>query len=184
VAEGEIVRVSESKTPVGTVYQHGVRFAELPLATRDALELHCAHETVPSWHARYRLSMPLVAQAMERLADLRTARRRSVQLPAFVRVCEPDGSRCDLGLGMLEEISGSGARLILENPVEPGSRVSYDVPGTSIAGTGTVVFNRLFESPATVRFAVGVRGDLASLRKKYWARSLRRPVPTPAGSNA
>ena len=174
LVEGEVVRVRDSQSSFGSIFEHGVRFVDLPLATRDALELHCAHESVPSWRARYRLSMPLVAQALERIADLRTTRRRSVLLPAVVRVCEPDGKHCELGLGMLEEMSGSGARLILENPIEPGSRVTYDVPGTGIAGSGTVVFNRLFESSAYVRFAVGVRGDRARTAKRKWARSLRR----------
>ena len=183
-AEGEIVRTRESSTSYGSVYEHGVRFVDLPLEARDALELHCAHETVPSWHARYRLSMPFLAQAMERLGNLRATRRRSVQLPALVRVCGPDGGQCELGLGMLEEMSGSGVRLILESPIEPGSRVTYDVPGTSLTGTGTVVFNRLFESPATVQFAVGVCGDPVSVPKRQWARSFRRPVHREVVSNA
>ncbi len=183
-AEGEVVRVRPSRTTYGTVYEHGVRFGEMPLETRDALELHCAHESVPSWHSRYRLSMPLVAQALERLANLRTARRRSVLLPAIVRICEPEADRCELGLGMIEEMSGSGARLILERPIEPGSRVSYDVPGTGIAGTGIVVFNRVFESQAQVQFAVGVRGDRPSRKPRQWARSLRRPMAARVASNA
>lgn len=183
-ADGEIVRTRASMSPFGRVYEHGVRFLDLPLATRDALELHCAHESVPSWHARYRLSMPFVAQALERFADLRAMRRRAVLLPAIVRVCAPDGDRCNLGLGMIEEMSDSGARLILENPIEPGSRVTYDVPGTDIAGSGTVVFNRVFESPSTVRFAVGVRGDRAAVRRRHWARSLRRPLPIGVVPNA
>jgi cellulose synthase (UDP-forming) len=184
IADGEIVRVRESETAYGTVYEHGVRFAELPIGTRDALELHCAHQSVPSWHSRYRLSMPFVAQAIERLANLRTTRRRSVLLPAIVTICEPEAERCELGLGMLEEMSGSGARLILETPIEPGSRVSYHVPGTDIAGSGTVVFNRVFESLAHLRFAVGVRGDLPSRKPRQWARSLRRPVTAGVASNA
>lgn len=184
LVEGEVVRSRESQTPYGPVYEHGVRFVDLSIATRDALELHCAHDTVPSWRARYRLSMPLLAHAIERIADLRTTRRRAVLLPAMVRVCEPDEQKCELGLGMLEEMSGSGARLILENPIEPGYRVAYDVPGTGIGGSGTVVFNRVFESPATVRFAVGVRGDRVASKARLWARSLRRPARTPAPSNA
>ena len=60
---------------------------------------------------------------------------------------------------MLEELSDAGARLVLENPVEPGTRITYDVPGTDINGRGTVVFNRAFESPTNVRFAVGVQRD-------------------------
>jgi cellulose synthase (UDP-forming) len=154
--DGEVVGIREALTSQGPVFVHGVRFAELPTEMRDALELHCAHDAVPSWHARYRQSMPMFAHAMERFADLRAMRRSSLHLPAFVRSCDANGESCELGLGLLEEMSGSGARLILDAPVQPGMRVRYDVPGTGIVGSGTVIFNRAFESPSSVRFAVGL----------------------------
>jgi hypothetical protein len=176
-ADGEVVRVRESRASFGSVFEHGVRFASLPRDAHDALELHCAHDAVPTWHARYRQSMPLLAQAFERFANLRTFRRRSVQLPVVVRVCPAEGPPCELGIGMLEEMSAAGARLILANPIEPGSRVTYDVPGTDIDGAGTVVFNRAFESPGNVRFAVGIRGDRAVARRA-WASSFRRSRPS------
>ena len=187
LAQGEVVRVRTSATACGNAYVHGVRFTDLPLATRDALEMHCAHDAVPTWRARYRQSMPMLAHAIERIANLRTARRRSVQLPVVVRVCRADAPHeppCDLGLGMLEEVSGEGARLILECPIEPGSRVAYDVPGTDVAGTGTVVFNRAFESPGNVRFAVGIRGDRVPVRRRAWASTFRRSATARAASNA
>lgn len=178
---GEVVRVSERPAPVhGAYYVHGVRFVGLPVETRDAIELHCAHHAVPQWRARYRQSMPLFAHAMERLSDVRIGRRRSVQLPATVRLCGPDGGECDLGIGMLEELSDSGVRLMLENPVEPGARLRYDVPGTGIAGRGTVIFNRAFDSPASVRFAVGVQRDRAAEREYQ----LLLPQDTPSGAAA
>ena len=80
-----------------------------------------------------------------------------MQLPVMVRRCPADGAPCELGLGMLEELSDDGARLVLESPLEPGTRVTYDVPGTTIAGRGVVMFNRAFESPTNVRFAVGIQ---------------------------
>jgi cellulose synthase (UDP-forming) len=156
-ADAEIVRVAERATRYGTVYVHGAQFVDLPVRTRDAIELHCTHHSVPLWRKRYRESVPVFAHAFERLKDVRIGRRREVRLPVAVRVCAPDMTECELGLGMLEEMSDSGARLVLEHPVEPGSPVNWQVPGTSIGGKGTAVFNRAFESMTNVRFTVGVR---------------------------
>lgn len=186
-AEGEVVRVRTTPTACGDAYVHGVQFIDLSLETRDMLELHCAHSAVPSWHARYRQSMPMLARAIETIGNLRSVRRRNVQLPVVVRVCQADAPHaplCNLGLGMLEEVSMEGARLILECPIQPGTRVSYDVPGTAVAGSGTVVFNRAFESPGNVRFAVGVRGDRLPAHRRAWASSFRRSVAARAASNA
>jgi len=160
-ADGEVTRVDERSAEGGRYYVHGIRFLDLSIEARDAIELHCAHHSVPLWRSRYRQSMPVFTHAFERLSDGRVGRRRAVQLPALVRQCTPDG-HCDLGMGMLEEVSESGARLVLEDPVAPGSRIVYDVPGTAIAGSGIVMFNRAFESPTNVRFAVGVQRDRPS----------------------
>jgi len=174
-AEGEVVRVTATRKRFGEMFVHGIQFANMPLATRDAIEMHCTQHSVPFWRTRYRQSVPLFAHAFERLADLRLGRRRSVQLPVLVRLCALDNTHCELGLGLLEEMSDSGARLILENPIEPGSKITYDVPGTEINGTGIVVFNRAFESPANVRFAVGVQRDRAPSRFA-WPKSWRWPA--------
>ncbi|MEX2153246.1 MAG: glycosyltransferase [Gemmatimonadaceae bacterium] len=171
-AEGEIVHVTRRKSRHGETFIHGVQFRDLPNATRNAIEVHCTHHSVPFWRTRYRQSVPVFAHAFERLADLRFGRRRSVKLPVIVRVCNADGTHCEPELGMLEEVSDAGARLILESPIAPGSKVTYDVPGTDVAGRGTVVFNRTFESPTDVRFAVGVKCDRDV--KSTWPSSWRR----------
>ncbi|HJQ18789.1 MAG TPA: glycosyltransferase [Gemmatimonadaceae bacterium] len=168
-ADAQVVRVVERRTRFGIVYMHGAQFVDLSIATRDAIELHCTHHAVPLWRKRYRESVPLFAHAFERLSDLRIGRRRQVQLPVAVRVCAPDLSECELDLGLLEEMSDGGARLILEQPVEPESKVSWEVPGTSLSGKGTVVFNRAFESMANVRFAVGVERDRVRSARWTWA---------------
>jgi hypothetical protein len=123
--------------------------------------------------------MPVFAHAFERLSDLRIGQRRRVQLPALVTAAAADGTDADIGLGMIEEMSDAGARLVLEAPVEPGTRVTYTVPGTDIAGSGTVVFNRAFESPASLRFAVGVRREREPsepIWKRPWAWAFHSEV--------
>jgi cellulose synthase (UDP-forming) len=155
---GRVAHVTARQTRHGTVYNHGVTFEELPLESRDAIELHCTHHAVPLWRQVYRQSVDPVARAMERFADMRVGRRRAVGLPALIRV-EGEEGIIDLGIGLLEEVSRQGARLMLENPVTPGTVLQYEVPGTTLKGRGTVVFNRAFESSLHVNFAVGLRRD-------------------------
>ncbi|MDQ3949026.1 MAG: glycosyltransferase [Gemmatimonadota bacterium] len=157
---GTVARVNTIKTTYGRVFEHGVRFDELPIATRDLIELHCIQHSVPLWRTRYRQSIPVFEHVAGWLNDQRGAKRQLVQLPAIVRV-RPKGSRAlvDTGIALLENVSARGARLIMENPLEPGTPIRFEVPGTSLGGRGTVVFSRAFESPMNVRFAVGVSLD-------------------------
>jgi cellulose synthase (UDP-forming) len=157
---GTVVRVATLKTAFGRVFEHGVAFDEVPVATRDLIEVHCMQHSVPLWRTRYRQSMPVFDHVAAWLNDQRASKRRLVQLPAIVRV-RPKGGKVlvDTGVALLENVSTHGARLIMENALEPGTPVRFEVPGTSLSGRGTVVFSRAFESPMNVRFAVGVALD-------------------------
>ena len=155
-----VARVNEIKTGYGRVFEHGVAFDEVPLASRDVIEVYCMQHSVPAWRLRYRQSMPLFDHVAGWLNDQRSAKRRLVQLPAVVRV-RPKGANAlvDTGIALLENVSSHGAQLIMENPLEPGTPVRFDVPGTALSGRGRVVFSRAFESPMNVRFAVGLSLD-------------------------
>jgi hypothetical protein len=61
----------------------------------------------------------------------------------------------------------------MENPLEPGTPIRYEVPGTALSGRGTVVFSRAFESPMNVRFAVGVSLDRSPMPATGIDRVLR-----------
>lgn len=124
--------------------------------------------SVPVWRTRYRQSMPVFEHVAGWLNDQRAAKRRLVQLPAIVRV-RPKGANAlvDTGVALLENVSSHGAQLIMEKPLEDGTPLRFDVPGTALSGRGRVVFSRAFESPMNVRFAVGVALD-------------RSPVPATA----
>src|SRR5918992_3655708 len=157
---GTVARVNTITTRYGRVFEHGVRFDDLPLATRDIIELHCTQHSVPLWRTRYRQSIPVFEHVADWLNDRRAGKRKLVQLPAVVRV-RPQGAKVmvDTGIALLENVSHSGAGLIMEKPLEPGTPLRFEVPGTSLSGRGTVVFSRAFESPMNVRFAVGVSLD-------------------------
>ena len=163
-----VVRVTPIKTTYGRVFEHGVVFDDVPVATRDLIEVYCMQHSVPVWRTRYRQSMPVFEHVAGWLNDQRAAKRRLVQLPAIVRV-RPKGANAlvDTGVALLENVSSHGAQLIMEKPLEDGTPLRFDVPGTALSGRGRVVFSRAFESPMNVRFAVGVALD-------------RSPVPATA----
>jgi cellulose synthase (UDP-forming) len=156
-ATGEVVHVTTAPTLHGDVHLHGVRFDALDIDDRDAVEMHCTHHSVPIWRRRYRQSLGLVARATEVVRNARANTRRTIELPARVTVVAPDGTVLLEKGGLLEELSRGGARLLLDQDVEEGTVVRFDVPGTRLNGAGEVVFTRILESPMSVRYTVGLR---------------------------
>jgi hypothetical protein len=167
---GEVLRTNSEDTQGERIYTHGVRFDQLPLETRDAIELHCAHHAIPMIRMQYRQSTNLFIRAAEVFGNIRGERRFQVQLPAEVSVEEDGDDPAEGGLALLEDVSQRGARLLMETPVAPGRRISFEVPGTSLAGRGTVIFSRMLESPMRVRFVVGIIRDPKESRLKSWTR--------------
>ncbi len=170
---GEVVRVSSEDTQGETVYTHGVRFDDLPFETRDAIELHCAHHSIPMLRMQYRQNTNLFTRAAEVFGNIRGERRFKVQLPAEVSVEGQGDDSPEAGLALLEDVSPHGARLLMETPVAPGRRISFKVPGTSFSGQGTVIFNRTLESPMRVRFVVGIIRDRKQSRFRAWRQERR-----------
>ena len=153
---GVVTHVTAKQSAYGTVYSHGVLFQDMSLETRDAIELHSAHHAIPISRQRYRQSIDLVENAVQRFTNPREGRRHVVALPALI-FTTTDAGETSLGMGLLEEESRHGVRLILESPVEPGTEVRWEVPGTTISGKGTAVFSRALESPLRLSFVVGVQ---------------------------
>ena len=156
VTRGVVTHRTFKASKYGTVYSHGVVFQDMPLETRDAIELHSAHHAIPLSRQRYRQSIDVVENAVQRFTNPRVGRRHVVALPALISATT-EGGDTELGMGLLEEESRSGVRLILENPIEPGTTMRWDVPGTTISGRGVVIFSRAMESPLRVSFIVGVQ---------------------------
>ena len=180
MARGLVTHRTAKLTKYGTVYMHGVVFQDMPLATRDAIELHSAHHAIPHLRQQFRQSLDVVENAVQRFTNPREGRRRVVALPALVSATLGDGET-ELGMGLLEEESRGGVRLILENPIEPGTVMRWDVPGTTISGRGTVIFSRAMESPLRVSFVVGVqRLEEPTNRFAAWRRWVTGEMPTAA----
>lgn len=164
-----VLRSTPQVVDYGTIYTVAARFTDdMPIATRDAIEMHCTQYAVPSWQQRYRQSIHVLRHFSERFRDLRVGTRRPVGLPAHVAIGR-DGST-QPGLAMLEEFSTTGARLIMPEPVAPGTTVHYEVPGSSLKGEGVVIFSRAFDAPSQVHYIVGIY--TASTRRPWWTRAL------------
>ena len=152
-----VVHVETAESTHGTVHKHGVRFDELPMEDRDAIELHCTHYAVPMWRKRYRQSLDLFARTSELMHNSRSRQRRlDVRLAAEVSVEATEELPAEKLGALLEEVSETGARLLLDRPVAPGRTLVFHVPGSTLHGKGQVVFTTALESPASGRYSVGV----------------------------
>jgi cellulose synthase/poly-beta-1,6-N-acetylglucosamine synthase-like glycosyltransferase len=181
---GKVVHIEKGFARGNAVYTHGVQFDDLPIETRDAIELHCTHHSVPMWRMKYRQSVNLVGRAVERLANIRGERRYVVKLPARVTVEGEGADGTTEGLALLEDLSPRGARLLMETPVAPNSVIYFEVPGTNFSGKGRVVFNRILESPMKTRFVVGIGRDARESRLRAWTREWRSLTLGPADQKA
>jgi cellulose synthase (UDP-forming) len=178
--EATVVHVEATRTPHGQVYKHGVRFDTLPVEDRDTIELHCTQHSVPIWRQRYRQSLDLFSRTSELWYNTRGKRRQSVHLAANVHISGNEHQAAEDVSGLLEELSASGARLLVDKPIAPGSTIRFEVPGTALNGIGHVVFTTALDSPMSARFSVGVSlvGEVARARSR-WSLPVsfaRRPI--------
>ena len=170
---GTVMHVEKGMTAGTQVFTHGVQFTGLPIETRDEIELHCMHYSVPMWRMKYRQSVNLLSKAAEMVANIRGERRYLVQLPARVIIENEAGEPATELLALLEDVSQGGARLLMETPIAPQTVVTFEVPGTSFSGKARVVFNRILESPMKVRFVVGLARMPRESRFRTWTRDWR-----------
>jgi cellulose synthase (UDP-forming) len=155
---GKIVH-RDRRTVHGTeVFVYGVEFDELESADRDAIDLHCAHHEV----SLHRMTFSETSRTMDKvsrwLSDPRGSHRKTVNLPAYVSVDE-EGWAPEPHLGYLVEVSATGARLVMDRPVNPGSRVRYSVPEADLDVEGVVASVRALTTQIGTLYAVGVRRE-------------------------
>jgi cellulose synthase (UDP-forming) len=156
-ATGTVRHVHAEHTHLGTVYLHGMSFVDLPIESRDRIEMYCTNHSMPMWRMRYRQSIDIVTRATEVIRNLRGGRRRLVGLPASVRIENaPAGTDMTRTL-VLEEIGTGGARLIGESLIPPGTPISFTVPGSSLSGSGIVRHVQSLQTSVSVLFSMGVQ---------------------------
>jgi cellulose synthase (UDP-forming) len=173
---GEVLYRQEVPHTRLKMWLYGIRFQDTPLNVRDAIEMHCVQHAVPIWQLQYRSIVGLFERSTEWIRSGRLEQRRPVRLPANITIVDPADSQAHNGngarerrvggkrngwklehLGLLEEISSHGARLILNHPLPPGTRLSYVVPGTDFRGRGETVYATALETSLGVRYAIGIR---------------------------
>ncbi|MDB4900125.1 MAG: restriction endonuclease, partial [Gemmatimonadetes bacterium] len=157
---GRVVRHTTAETGLGDVHLIGVEFDSLSPDERDAIELHCAHHVMPLERQRHRAGEgALTARGMlRRLRELRIERRVPVGMPAHVSSGQKGGMR-DLGIGLLEDVSPRGGRVLLDLPVDEGSLLTLQIPGSAISTGGRIVFVHELETSLGVRFVAGFRTE-------------------------
>ena len=153
---GEVRHVAAHDTHLGRVFMHGVSFIDLPIESRDAIELYCTQHSMPVWRMRYRQSIDIVTLASQTMRNLRGQRRRLAGLPAEVHV--GDGGS-DARMLILEDLSAGGARLVGDAPIAPGTSIRFDVPGAAVARRGIVRHVQALQTPVAVLFSMGVQLD-------------------------
>ena len=150
----------QREAPVGQVvfWRHGVMFDDPPQAIKDAISLHCTHHAVPGMRHRYVEELDPFTEAARWLRDPRGERRERILLPVHVGN-STDGGPVWRSLAILEDTSKGGARIMLEAAVQPGSTLSYEVPGSDIRGSGRVLHCARIVTPLGDRWVAGVRHD-------------------------
>ncbi|MEX2177915.1 MAG: glycosyltransferase [Gemmatimonadaceae bacterium] len=172
---GIVRHVAGEETRLGAVFMHGVEFDSLPMEDRDAIELYCTQHSMPMWRMRYRQSIDIFTRATEVMQNLRGRRRRLAGLPARVHLgtagSTGDNLRDPAPIFILEEISDTGARLVGEAPIAPGTSVRFDVPGTNVSGAGIVRHVQTLQTRVSILFSMGVEFDAAPAAARRWRPS-------------
>jgi cellulose synthase (UDP-forming) len=159
---GETLHVQNGGSNGVPTYRHGIVFRGLEPETQDAISLHCVHHATPMWHLQFRPALDLLAWLNGLLTKSRSERRRRTRLPVRVKLAGA-GAAGEV-TGLIDEWSPSGLRLLLDRPVAPGTSLSFAVPHSTVEGSGSAAFSRALETPAGVRFAVGVTLEADLLR--------------------
>jgi cellulose synthase (UDP-forming) len=154
VTVGEVRHVEEEQTHLGRVFMHGVEFGELPMEDRDTIELYCTQHAMPMWRIRYRQSIDIMTRTAELVQNARGRRRKLIGLPAMVHTNGAGATTTRMFI--LEDVSARGARLIGDTALDPGTHVSFDVPGATVKGAGTVRHVQSLQTNLAVLFSMGV----------------------------
>ena len=159
--KGEILHFKEVQEAAVPLYLHGVSFVDLPLETRDRIEIHCINHAVPIWQLQYRSIVTVFDRAIQFLRRARSENRQRVRIPVYFSFPDEEKARSRRAaiheIAILDDISENGARLLMERPVAPNTLIEFGLPRSRQRAVGQVVFSTGMESPVGTRFAVGLR---------------------------
>jgi cellulose synthase (UDP-forming) len=173
--KGRVVHRSVTQTNHGEVFNHGVEFVALSWEVRDAIELHCAHYTTPLRRQRYVQAFSAVGDALRWVRDPRRSRRAPVGMPVEVEL-RSGTNWAKMGLGLWEDVSETGARLLLGEALDIGDHVRAKVRATGLQFDGDVVFVRALETSLGARFVIGLRRPRTQLTSQVSPQQRGTPV--------
>ena len=179
---GEVRHVHVEPSQFGAIYMHGVEFSELPIDVRDAIELHCTNHAMPAWRQKYRQSIDILTRANEIIRNLRGQKRRLAGLPARITIGNAAASAGPMMI--LEEMSEGGARVIGGDPISPGTRVHFEVPGVDVRGSGVVRHVQMLPTQTNSLFSMGIELDGARVPRGWRSLLSRTRAARPAGPHA
>ena len=153
--------VFREKAPEGRleVFRHGIRFDGLGRRELDLIAMHCTQHAVPASRFRFVEIADVFREIGRSIRDPRRNRRRSVMLPARVRL-EGEAESTSLldpeQAAVLEDTSRGGARLMLGRPLEEGAEIRFEVADAGLKGAGRVAYCRPLPTGMGARYLVGV----------------------------
>jgi hypothetical protein len=179
---GQVRHVNAERSRLGTVYMHGVEFDEVPMEARDKIELYCTQHSMRMWRIKYRQSVDMLTLAREMLCNLRRQRRQLAGLPAKVQIESTDTLQPAPTRMILEEISESGARLVGDAPIAPGTAITFEVPGAAVSGGGIVRHVQTLRTSVALLYSIGVELRTVPVATRRWLPWFvkRSGVGTPA----
>jgi cellulose synthase (UDP-forming) len=152
---GRIVHQHSTPTEYGPVHIYGVQFNGVDWHSRDAIELHCAQHAMPLGRQRYDESGASISAAFRRFSDDRRERRVRVGVAAHI-LAGPKSQERELGIGVIEEVSGQGARVVTDHPIAPKTLIRLRVPNRAQDIDARVVFMHALETTLGTRFLLGL----------------------------
>jgi hypothetical protein len=137
------------------MWEHSCRILCRDLETCTAIELHCLHHAVPGIQRRYRKRPDLFEDGRRFVRERRKTRRVVVRMPAQLRVLA-SGAAPIWQPAVMEELDAHGAQLIMDDYVEPGTSVYFQIPGVDVQARGVVVRSDPVDTPLARRWVLGV----------------------------
>jgi cellulose synthase (UDP-forming) len=137
------------------MWEHTCRILCRDLETCTAIELHCLHHAVPGIQRRFRKRPDLFEDGRRFVRERRKTRRAVVRMPAQLRVLA-SGAAPVWQAAVMEELDPNGAQLIMDDYVEPGTSVYFQIPGVDVQARGVVIRSDPVDTPLARRWVLGV----------------------------
>lgn len=159
---GRVVNAVYLRRARPAAFQYEVEYSEMSATVREMLELHYTQQPTPGMLGAPASGAQEGGAALgARVQSLLGGERRRMRLPVrLLARGAGEAEPAEYG-GFIEQLDGGSARVLLETPLPPGTRVSLQVPGAILKTSGETIACRHVDSPVGARFLVGIVRDPA-----------------------